>query len=615
MEGTQAHNKAVLAAQRWLEWDTHPQSRAQVADLLASYEKGTSEEEKRALKELQAHFLSRISFGTAGLRGRMAPGFANMNHLTVIQASQGLCKYLEQVEGEELKTKGVVVGRDHRHNSKLFAELTAAAFLSRGVRVYLFDQGVVATPFVPYAVTLKGACAGIMVTASHNPKDDNGYKVYWKNGCQIVSPHDKGIAAAIENNLAPWEGLYEDEQRTALFKAAKDQGTLIDPTDEVVQQYYRSIAENYCYHREENEKSDMKIVFTPMHGVGKEWVAKALEAFGLPPYIAVPQQIEPDPDFPTVAFPNPEEGKGALKLAMETADSAGASLIIANDPDSDRLAIAEKNEDSWTIFNGNQIGILLAHWVWQEFHKRHPDVPAELCVMLNTTVSSKMLAAMAVKEGLIYEETLTGFKWLGNLAEAYTNQGKHFLFAFEEAIGYMVGNLCLDKDGVRAAAVFAEMANFLRTHYSRTCLQQLNLLYEKYGYFATQNSYFFCYNPVTMDTIFRDIRNDGKYSESCGPYKIKHIRDLTTGYDSSQEDHKAKLPVSSSTHMITFYFENGCVATLRGSGTEPKLKYYVELNGSPTEKEQVRATLNDIVQNIISQWLRPEHHALQPPAE
>jgi len=223
-----------------------------------------------------------------------------------------------------------------------------------------------------------------------------------------------------------------------------------------------------------------------------------------------------------------------------------------------------------------------------------------------------MLKKMAEVEGIEFIETLTGFKWLGNKADELIKRGYTFLFAFEEAIGFMIGDVCLDKDGVRGAAIFAEMAIYLDNK-GLHCNQHLENLYQKYGYYATNNRYFFCYDPKVMENIFAKIRNSGKYCEFVGKYKVKNIRDLTTGFDSNQLDKKAILPVSSSTHMITFFFENGAVATLRGSGTEPKLKYYTDMKG--VDPKETKKTLDDIVEAIIEQLLEPEKNQLEKPKE
>lgn len=579
---------------KWLQWDRNEETIKEIKDLVANNNEA----------ELKARLAKRIAFGTAGLRGPMQAGFACMNDLTVIQASQGLCKYLQTLVSD-LKQRGVVVGYDGRHHSKEFAEWTAATFLSQGIKVYLFST-LVPTPFVSFATPHLKCAAGVMVTASHNPKDDNGYKVYWDNGCQINVPHDKGISDCIEQNLAPWE-----YNKAELLKSE----LLQDPTETISAAYLKEIVEKCCFHKSENTQA-VPVTYTAMHGVGAQWVAKAFEAFSLSPFIPVPQQVVPDAEFPTVAFPNPEEGKGALKLAIETAEKAGSVLILATDPDADRLAVAEKlPSGEWKVFTGNEIGALLANWAWLKYKQSHSNVDPSKCVVVNSTVSSKFLKALADKEGLKYDETLTGFKWIGNQAAIRMKEGYNFLFGFEEAIGFLFSDVNLDKDGVRAAAVFAEMNLQLRKQ-GLSIVQQLDKIYQTYGYFITRNRYFFCYDPVKMENIFNAIRNyngSGKYPSSCGSYKIKHTRDLTTGYDDSQTDLKAILPVSKSTQMITFFFENGCVATLRGSGTEPKLKYYIELSGA--DPKQVEATLEDMVKSIIDTCLKPVENQLTPPSD
>lgn len=352
-----------------------------------------------------------------------------------------------------------------------------------------------------------------------------------------------------------------------------------------------------------------------MHGVGGRWTRRAFESFGLPSFIPVAAQFEPDPDFPTVAFPNPEEGKGALQLAMETAEAAGASIILANDPDADRLAVAERSpaDGSWKILTGNEIGALLADHMWRQTRRQHPELRPEQCFMVNSTVSSKFIAAMAAKEGFHYHETLTGFKWIGSRSLALTKEGQHFLFAFEEAIGFMVGTMGWDKDGVRAAAVFAELALDIYAT-GRTVVQHLQQLYATYGYFVSKNSYFFNHDPPVMYALFERMRTlgaAGGYPSHCGDFAIRAVRDLMTGLDTSQPDGRAILPISKSSPMTTFYFENGAVVTIRGSGTEPKLKYYAELSGP--DPVEVAATLDKLVAAIIEHFLQPEINHLKPP--
>lgn len=594
--------------EEWLSLDKNESTRSQIQQLVSAENE----------KELRKLLCTRMAFGTAGLRSRMGAGYACMNDVTVLQTSQGLCAFIEQQFGERARQQGIVVGFDGRHNSRTFASITAAVFLSRGFLVYLYDC-TVPTPFVPFAISNKGMAAGVMITASHNPKDDNGYKVYWSNGAQIISPIDKGIAEQILRNLKPWDGVHE------IAKSLRD-GTfssknLKNPDAEgIIDSYFAQSSDNYCWKRADNQKSTMKFTYTAMHGVGTRWVTRAFSSFSLPPFVAVSEQADPDPNFSTVSFPNPEEGKGALALAIATANRVGSSVILANDPDADRLAVAEKQQDGeWKIFSGNEIALLLANWTWVNYlANRHPNAEERArCVMLASTVSSKAIRAMAQKEGFVFEETLTGFKWMGNKAYEHIQAGKTFLFAYEVEIGFLVGDISLDKDGVRTAAIFAEMSNHVYAHEGITLTQKLHRLYEQYGFYVMNTRYFFCYSPDTMRAIFDRIRTagpDGKYVRQVGETRIQSIRDLTIGYDDAYPDRRPKLPVDPSSQMITFTFEDGSVCTLRASGTEPKLKYYVEVADQHNEKD-ARLKLDKLTRSVISELLRPELNGLVPPKD
>ncbi|KAG9479631.1 hypothetical protein GDO78_011582 [Eleutherodactylus coqui] len=454
------------AAAAWLAWDKNPKTSALV-------KKAVSDGEK---EELEKCFGSRMEFGTAGLRAAMGPGVSQMNDLTIIQTTQGFCRYLEKTICD-LKERGVAIGYDARAHpasggsSKRFARLAATAFVTQGIPVYLFSS-ITPTPFVPYTVTRFNLCAGIMVTASHNPKQDNGYKVYWENGAQIISPHDKGIARAIVENLEPWPQAWDD----ALIDGSP---LLKDPYSSINKDYFLDV-QKHCYHRDLNKSTKLKFVHTSVHGVGHEFVQSAFKAFSFSPPFAVPEQKDPDPEFPTVKYPNPEEGKGVLKLSFELADKEGATVILANDPDADRLAVAEKQKSGdWKVFSGNELGALLGWWIFTCWKEKNPDSSEVKNVyMLASTVSSKILRAIAVKEGFHFEETLTGFKWMGNRAKELIDQGKTVLFAFEEAIGYMCCPFVLDKDGVSAAVIAAEMASYLATK-NLTLSQQLDAIFNK----------------------------------------------------------------------------------------------------------------------------------------
>lgn len=581
-------------ANDFVSWDVNAETKAEVQAMIDAGEKDK-------LSEIMS---SRLAFGTAGLRGPMGAGFNRMNDLVILQTSQGLLKYLEQTLGDSAKSRGIVVGYDHRKNKSLsslsFARITAAVFLSQGYKVYLLED-LVATPMVAFGVTELNCAAGIMVTASHNPKRDNGYKVYWGNGAQIVPPHDSGIANAINENLAPWQ----EYDLSGVTKHPLAQ----DVTASLADTYFAKVS-SLCAEKALNQASSMKIVYTAMHGVGLQWIKRSFAGFGHPEMLAVPSQAEADPEFPTVSFPNPEE-KGALDQAMSYAESVGAKLIIANDPDADRLAAAEfqPNTGKWHLFSGNEIGVLLGQWQIMQWKKTQNGRAA----VLSTAVSSRMLKKVAEVEGVQYCDTLTGFKWIGNRSLELQKEGVSVLFSYEEALGYCVGDVVCDKDGVSAAAVFAEMAHVLENRGS-SIYEHLETLQKTYGKFMSYNSYVICHDPRLTDRIFERLRKGGPgegYWEECAGAKIAAIKDITVGYDSTSADKKSDLPMTPESHMIMYTFDNGVSVTLRTSGTEPKIKFYTELAGSANDSaESIKNQLSTFVDNLVDEMLQPTENGL-----
>jgi len=558
-------NRGGMNASQWLKWDINSETRLQV-------EKMTEEDNTELFER------PRIAFGTAGLRAEMGPGPSRMNDLVVLQAAQGLLAYLNSTSSSK---SSIVLGYDHRKrgslSSKRFAEITAKVFVENGWKVFLFKR-TVPTPFVPFAIKHFSSAAGVMVTASHNPKNDNGYKVYWGNACQIIPPHDIGIAQAIMENLEPQITFADNEQVD----------TEEDPTDLISDLYFKNISS--ILKRRPASKRPLKIVYTAMHGIGHEWAKKSFESFELSPFIPVPEQVEPDPEFPTVAFPNPEEGKGALQLSFNTAKTHGATLVLANDPDADRLAVAELvSNDEWKVFTGNEIAALLGCWEVENYCEDKSKT-----AFVASTVSSKFLQRVAEVEGMKFLDCLTGFKWIGNESLKLREQGYDVIFAFEEAIGFCIGDNVPDKDGISAVSVFAEMANALHGQ-GLTCSQRLVQLQEQYGYFCSNNHYIVSHDTAKNHQVFDSLRADGYIKEAAG-YKIVNVRDLKApGYDSQTKDNKPTLPIGEN--MITFYFENSCVVTLRMSGTEPKLKYYTELRGD--SKIETQKALDELVDKAV----------------
>jgi phosphoglucomutase len=573
-------------AREWLELDEDPTTTDEIYKLLVN---GNTDELEKRLRH-------RIAFGTAGLRGPMQGGFACMNSLTVIQASQGLAAYLLRTE-DNVKRRGVVIGRDARHNSEKFAKLAAAAFVAKGIKVWWYEDPS-HTPLVPFGVRELDAAAGIMVTASHNPAKDNGYKVYWSNGCQIIPPHDSGIAESILENLKPvtWDTSVVDESLLV-------EGSL----GLVKDKYHRAIL---CAAQPEhaNVKLDpeLKFVYTPMHGVGLPAMKQCAETLGIASQMTVVEaQAQPDPDFPTVKFPNPEE-KGALDLAIETAEKSSIRLILASDPDADRLAVAAKVGDRWHIYTGNQLGVLLGSYLFE----RYPaSKPREKLAMLASTVSSRMLAALAKKEGFKFTETLTGFKWLGNVARDLDKQGYNVVYAFEEALGYMIPQTVHDKDSISAAAVFLTATSHWSTQ-GLTPYTKLQSLYEYLGYFEDANTYLVSPSPAVTTSVFTAIRALGSpHPTIIGSRSIVRWRDLTLGYDSQSKDHVPDLPVDATSQMITCELDDGAVFTVRGSGTEPKIKLYIECQGKSSEEAKNGA--NGILEDLLREWFKPEKNGLR----
>nr|OQO31751.1 hypothetical protein B0A51_00653 [Rachicladosporium sp. CCFEE 5018] len=568
-------------AERWLALDRDDATRKEISDLLEAKDQGA----------LESRLRTRISFGTAGLRASMKAGFAHMNSLTVLQASHGLADYLLATETAvaEGKSHSIVLGYDARHNSQRFAGLAAAALLSKGIKVLWFGQ-LVHTPMVPFAIRHFGASAGVMVTASHNPKQDNGYKVYWSNGSQIIPPHDAGIAKAIETvgEIETWDESVVDGHENVERIFAEATRAYLGALRELVWPL-------------PSVEQVIPITYTPLHGVGLPFLRQIAHDmwFRGSNLRVVASQAQPDPDFPTVPFPNPEEA-GALYEAIKDAEKNGISIVIANDPDADRFKAAERQPGgAWWHISGNEMGILLASHVFDTYTGNRSRM-----TMLATTVSSRMLSAMAAAEDFHFEETLTGFKWLGNVGQWLQAEGKEVVFAFEEAIGYMFPSVVWDKDGVAAAAVFLSAMQRWRKQ-GLTAKGKLEKLFEKYGYFADANTYLVSPSPAVTGKVFERIRtlDHGSRPQSVGSRTVERWRDLTLGSDSGTADGKPTLPVDASAQMLTCELED-VVFTCRGSGTEPKIKLYIEAKGR--SRVEAAELAKDVLADLMREWFPGE---------
>jgi phosphomannomutase len=524
-------------AHEWLLQDTEP---AHCSAILGLIEAG-----KQA--ELQELFHGRLQFGTAGLRGEMGPGPNRMNVSVVRRTSIGIARYLAQ---EGIESPSVVIGYDARHGSELFAKQAAACFFREGVKVYLFDV-LVPTPLLAHAVVELKASAGVMVTASHNPPKDNGYKVYWSNGAQIIPPHDKGIAAVIDAlPMEPIEVPLQPEVHGV--------------PDAVVNHYLAEVQKLRV--RSDNGAT---VVYTPMHGVGGAWVKRALEDAGYQSFHMVPSQAEPDGDFPTVAFPNPEE-PGAMDAAMQLGEEVGADVVLANDPDADRLAVALPTENGYQKLTGDQIGLILA-----EDLLRHHN-PQMNALVATTVVSSSQLKDIAEHHGAAYAETLTGFKWIANKAIEHDAAGGQFVLGFEEALGYSAGSVARDKDGVSAALLLADLVSSLKSEGS-SLLQYLGELYLRHGFSLSHQKSL--RKPgqrgsAEISAIMGNLRDDPPY-RLCGS-KIDQIDDLLSGFSFFPESGK-NIPIDLPKSDVLVFKMKGERIVVRPSGTEPKIKFYFEV--------------------------------------
>lgn len=575
---TVADNDLILRAKRWADDDIDGETRQSLLDLV----------ERGELVELEDRMAGPLAFGTAGLRGVLGAGPNRMNRAVVARTTAGLAAYL-LAEIPEAATRGVVVGYDGRRMSRAFAEQAAQVLAGAGVIAHLFPQ-LCTTPQVAFATTQLGAAAGVMITASHNPPEYNGYKVYWENGAQIIPPRDAGIAAAIDASLAA------KDLPVMELAQARECGVVRDVDDAITQRYLRAI-EQLSLHRE--GRGGMRIVYTPMHGVGLPTATEALRRAGFVDVFPVEEQAEPDGEFPTVRFPNPEE-PGAMDLAFAAARRHGADLIIANDPDADRLAIAVPNRraDGYVQLSGNQVGVLLAYYLLVH----HPAPPADRLVV-TTIVSSPMLGVMAEREGARYLETLTGFKWITNAAmELEGATGSTFLTGYEEALGYTVGTVVRDKDGVSAAAVFAEMAAFLRAQ-GRTVLDELETMYRKYGLFLSRQVSRWhrgLDGAERIQTIMAGLR--ARPPERIGGLDVVARRDYQVQTRTTREGTVQALALPKS-NVLAFELEGGSRVVARPSGTEPKIKFYFDHREVVKEDEtldEAEARANNRVEQLVA---------------
>lgn len=542
---------AVCAlARAWLSIDPDPQTRAQVSTLLHQF-LANPHAPSRLPDALDSS--RRLRFGTAGIRAPQGPGYDRINTLVLIGVAQALLRVSSVV------SKPLVIGYDARHNSRKYAVVLADVFKQAGAKVLLFFKPV-PTPFVAYAVLKKNCALGLCVTASHNPPADNGLKVFHSDGIQIRP----GFASRVERVLPECS---RPLKTYALTHA--DLGPVEDPFDEITESYYEQAAKLSL---RPIQNSESFVVYTACHGIGYPYILDMFKRFNLPKPIPCEEQCEPDPAFPTLPFPNPEEA-GALDLAVQTASQIrGARVVLANDPDADRLGVAEVFESgAYRRFTGDEIALLFVDYMTTA--QSNEDMTKFATVA--SAVSSKVLAALGEKRGFTFREALTGFKWLNKEAVTLEEEGKTVLLTYEEALGYNVTrNLVRDKDGISAAALFAELAG--HTYESgKTLSARLEEVYEEIGVHMSHNGYLrTSQKSPSTSSIFESARKEG-WPPVLGKAIVKSVRDLTYGTDTAEPDGKARLPRDMSSQFLTFRCEgddsissgSSLIIHFRGSGT------------------------------------------------
>ncbi|MBR6792987.1 MAG: phospho-sugar mutase [Clostridia bacterium] len=518
--------------------------------------------------EIKSRFACDLTFGTAGLRGLMGAGTNRMNIYTVRRASQGFGNYIVSL-GEEAMRRGVVIAYDCRNNGKRFAMETALTMCALGIHVRLFDA-LRPTPELSFAIRDFGAIGGINITASHNPKEYNGYKAYFEDGAQISGEQADYILKQMQSvDPLRVETISEEE---AVVKG------LLEYIGQVTDKRYlsRVLAEKLPLGELKEEAKELSIVYTPFHGTGYKLVPEIFKALGANVYY-VEEQMVPDGDFPTVAYPNPEEKEG-FKLGLELAKKVGADLVIATDPDADRVGVAALAGEQVTLFTGNQMAALLTDFIIQ-VQKESGTLPENPAVV-STIVSSKMPAKICAENGVSYFEVLTGFKYIGEMIERFKAEGSHnFLLGFEESYGYLRGDYARDKDSLVASMLIAQMAMYYKNK-NKNLVQALEILFKKYGYFEEKTTSFTIKAVIPqqrMDEIMKGLRSnvpasfEGKRIVEFRDYKNHVIRDMTNGKESV-----TTLPTSD---VLYYVFEDGTHVVVRPSGTEPKVKVYVLTSG------------------------------------
>ena len=541
-------------AMSWLNDNYDVETKAEVQRMLDNEDK----------RELIDAFYKDLEFGTGGLRGIMGAGSNRMNRYTVGAASQGLANYLK-TEFAGLEEIKVVIGHDCRNNSRVFAELSADIFSANGIKVYLFED-LRPTPLVSYAIRKLGCQSGIMITASHNPKEYNGYKAYWNDGAQVLAPHDKNIIAEV-NRVKSIDDIHFEGNKKLIEIIGKDMDKAF------IEEVKKLVLSPGSIER----FKDIKIVYTPIHGTGITLIPDALKAIGFTNIINVPEQDVISGNFPTVISPNPEE-PAALDLAIKRAIETDADLVMATDPDADRIGTAIRdNEGNFILVNGNQTMLLCLYYLMTRREELGLLTGKEY--MVKTIVTTELVKIIADRKGIEMFDCYTGFKWIAEIIRK--NEGvKKYIGGGEESYGVLAGDFVRDKDAVSACTLFAEIAAWARDN-GKTLYQLLEDIYVEYGYSKEVGVSLVKKGKEGADEIeamMKEYRANPPVSLAGSP--ITFIKDFAKleGVDRVRNE-QVVLEMTTTSNVLQYFTEDGTKLSIRPSGTEPKIKYYIEVKG------------------------------------
>ncbi|MDR0810864.1 MAG: phospho-sugar mutase [Paludibacter sp.] len=555
MENNDLLLKNVIAkAQKWLDGNYSDETKNAVRKMLENSDKA----------ELIDSFYQDLEFGTGGLRGIMGVGSNRMNIYTVGAATQGLSNYLK-LQFADLTQIKVVVGHDCRNNSKLFAATVADIFSANGIKVYLFED-LRPTPEISFAIREIGCQSGVMVTASHNPKEYNGYKAYWDDGAQFVAPHDVDVIKEV-NKITDVNDI----------KFAGDKSLIETIGKDIDNQYIERVKSLSLSPDAIRRNADLKIVYTPIHGCGRVLIPRALKELGFKNVFTVEEQMVQSGDFPTVVSPNPEE-PAALNLAIKKAQEVDADIVMASDPDADRLGIAVKNEaGEWVLINGNQTCMVFTYYLikkWQELGKLTGNE-----YVVKTIVTTEIIRDIAAKAGVELYDCFTGFKWIA--AVIRENEGKKvYVGGGEESYGFLAEDFCRDKDAVSACTLMAEITAWAKDN-GKTWLEMLQDLYIEYGY-GKEKGISVVRKGQSGAAEIAEMMNSFRTNPPCeianSPVVI--VKDYKTCKQKNFKTVKeTSIAMPATSNVLQFFTEDGTKISVRPSGTEPKIKFYIEVRG------------------------------------